>query len=269
MNSYDNKIYYLLNKNNYLIDISDLTNIEANYIAYHECIIENKIHISLNKYFTYFYTHPIGYILNREMKLIFNDYMYASTQRNLKLIMSLHKWFKIVKHHDDTDSCIRYFYNKYNDCIAFDENSSLFCYNDNNEWNKYDVIKKLYVKSIFNDDYEIKFINDILVINDQIYCCENDYLEVYELACYFEFKDKDKENYKKILHIIYINEQEQYLYLDISCFVKDCEDKSMTFSNDKVYLSYEDYKIDIKYNSYPKYEFGMYTSPNYKFLEKS
>ena len=276
MQSYKNKIYYL-NSEGYSKDIRTLIDVDADYIAYHENIAMDRIQYSMNIYFAYHTTRPVDFTLSdtQDMKLVFDYHLYASTRDNLNLIMQLSKWFKICKHCYDTENDIRLFYNARNKCIAFDEKCGVFCYpyfgNDNefdNEWCDYKKVKISYINDVFDEfEFEFKIINDVLIVNDFIYCCETDYLEVYDIVCSYE---DELKKYKKILHIIHVNEQQIELYLDKSCNVINCKNNPPTiiFSNDKVYSTEENFLKKINYGTEENFQFGIYNNPIYIFNKK-
>ncbi len=124
-------------------------------------------------------------------------------------------------------------------------------------------MKILYINDLFNE-FEFKIINNVLIINDTLYCCETDYLEIYSIASCYKCNPK---KYKKILHIIYACEQQIELYLDKSRHVINCESNPPTikFSNDKVYATKKDFIKNIKYKTHEDVEYGLYRSPKYIF----
>ena len=95
--------------------------VNADYIAYYEHVAIDRIQHSMNIYFTNNTIKHVEYTLSNtlNMKLVFDDYDYASTQDNLKLIIQLSRRFKICKHPEKEN--IRLFYNALGGCIAFNE----------------------------------------------------------------------------------------------------------------------------------------------------
>ena len=233
---------------------------DADYVAIHEHVAMDRIYSST----VYYYVKsneikPIGYNLSNTgvLTLKFNDFYYASSPTNLKLITDLCKWFPFIRSESIDDyGDIRFFYgtNKIHR-IGFDQSTQLFCYNFihsddedeyyDNEWTTLEEVKKAYLDDLFFD-IPYKIVNDVLIINDKWYCCVGDYFEISEDILRYETESETlPENCKKIYHIIYVSEYVIPIYLNVnsSCKVINCTNypPNLMFSNNNYYGTVDEF----------------------------